>query len=261
MIAARPKVGKSSLVAQIADFAASQVPTAIMSLEMTKNELIKLLLYQHASVDGNLEQTGKLTKYDIESIRNASLILKTKKLYIDDKARTMGAILQSVRRAKKDFLNKCAGELRVLIVDYIQFIRGDNRIKGRNYQLEDISRSLKEIAKELNLCVICLAQIGRGAEDNRDMRPMPSDLKDCAMESDVDALMLMYRDAYYKGNNDKNSVIHFVGNKKVLGNLVELNCFLNRHGPTGIIKLDFIPAYRKYIPWGAQLDLSGGDPF
>lgn len=247
ILGARPKMGKTSLFCQIAETAANQKPTIIFSLEMSKEELIKLLIYQNSKIDSMLEQNGELTQTQFKTMQEAAEAMKHKNLYIDDKSRDVQQIRTSIKRIQKDLDRKNKGKLGLIVIDYVQMIHGDKKL-SRNYQLEEISRGIKEIAKDNQLCVLTLSQLSREVDSRKDNRPIPSDLRDSgSFEQDCDALMLMYRDAYYKGQTSSNTKEYRFGKEKVIADIVDINMFLNRHGKADIFKLHFLAPYRKFI--------------
>lgn len=251
ILGARPKMGKTSLFCQIADFASENIPVVIFSLEMTRKELIKLLIYQNSKIDSTLESSGKLYPKDFEVLSLSCRELYDRLLFIDDRSRTVPQILASLKRIQKDFDKRNKGRIGLVVIDYVQLINGNPKL-SRNYQLEEISRSLKELAKDYNLTVLALSQLSREVESRKDCRPLPSDLKDSgSFEQDCDGLMLMYRDAYYNkrvySGEKANAKVYKYFNADVSADIVDINFFLNRHGPTGILKLDFLPSFRKFI--------------
>ncbi len=247
ILGARPKMGKTSLFCQIAETAANQKPAAIFSLEMTKEELMKLLIYQNSKIDSMLEQNGQLTQSQFKTMQEAAETMKYKNLYIDDKSRDMQQIRASIKRIQKDLAHKNKGKLGLIVIDYLQLIHGDKRL-SRNYQLEEISRGIKELAKDYELCVLALSQLSREVDNRKDNKPLPSDLRDSgSFEQDCDGLMLMYRDAYYKGQTGNNTQEYTFGKEKVLADIVDINMFLNRHDKADRFKLHFLAPYRKFI--------------
>lgn len=246
ILGARPKMGKTSLFCQVADKAADKVPTIIFSLEMTKEELMNLLIYQNSKIDSMLEQTGKLTAKEYVDMKKSIQDLYKKPLYIDDKSRTIFEIRQAMKKIQKIFRKNGKGQIGLIVVDYVQMIHGDKKL-SRNYQLEEISRGLKEIAKDYGVCVLAISQLSREVESRKDKRPIPSDLRDSgSFEQDCDGLMLMYRDRYYHAESEKNTVIYKYYKQNVKADIVDINFFLNRHGASGIVKLDFITSFRRF---------------
>jgi replicative DNA helicase len=247
ILGARPKMGKTSLFCQIAEIAANQKPTIIFSLEMSKKELMKMLIYQNSKIDSMLEQNGELTQKEFNSMRNACDTMKNKDLYIDDRCLNMQQIKTSLKNIQKDLYKRGKGKVGLIVIDYVQMIHGDNKL-SRNYQLEEISRGLKEIAKQNELCVLALSQLSRAVDDRTDRKPIPSDLRDSgSFEQDCDGLMLMYRDCYYKGQTADNTHPYTLGTEKVLADIVDINMFLNRHGKADRFQLHFLTPYRKFV--------------
>lgn len=247
ILGARPKTGKTSLFVQVAETAANQKPTIIFSLEMSKEELIKLLIYQNSKIDSMFEQNGELTQSQFRTMQEAAEAMKHKNLYIDDTSRDIQQIKSTIKRIQKELDKKNKGKLGLIVIDYVQMIHGDKKL-SRNYQLEEISRGIKEIAKDNQLCVLALSQLSREVGSRKDNRPIPSDLRDSgSFEQDCDGLMLMYRDAYYNGQNGSNTQEYKFGKDKVLADIVDINMFLNRHGKADKFKLHFLAPYRKFV--------------
>lgn len=247
ILGARPKMGKTSLFCQIAETAANQKPAIIFSLEMSKEELIKLLIYQNSKIDSMLEQNGELTQSQFHTMQQAAEAIKRKTLYIDDKSRDMQQIKSTIKRVQKDLDRKGKGRLGLIVIDYVQMIHGDKKL-SRNYQLEEISREIKEIAKDYKICVLALSQLSREVDSRNDHKPLPSDLRDSgSFEQDCDGLMLMYRDAYYKGQTENNTQEYIFGKDKIRADIVDINMFLNRHGKADKFKVHFLTPYRKFV--------------
>lgn len=247
ILGARPKMGKTSFVCQLADMASEEFPVVMFSLEMAKEEIVKLLMYQNARIDSMAEQTGRLTEDDWFCLFEATRILCGRNLYIDDKSRTLQQIKISLNRIQKFFEKNGKGKIGMVVVDYLQLLHGDER-KNRNYQLEEISRGLNDIKKEYDCTVLLISQLSRKVEDRQDCRPLPSDLRDTgAGEQDCDGLFLMYRDAYYNGRNPQNTREYYFGGKSVIADVVDVNMYLNRYGPTGLMQFDMIMPYRLFM--------------
>ena len=260
VLGARPKMGKTSLFCQLAEKAAEVVPTVIFSLEMNKEDIMKMLIYQNSKIDGMLEQTGQLTAKNFTKIEEAVKELYERPLFIDDTSNTINEMRASLKKIQKIFHKKGKGNIGLIVVDYLQMMEGDDT-KQRNYQLEQISRGLKGIAKKYNACVLALSQLSRNVEGRQDRRPIPSDLRDSgSLEQDCDGLMLMYRDSYYNGQDDKNTTEYNFDGKEIKADIVEINFFLNRYGATGVLKFDFIKPFRRFFNHGENklLDLASG---
>jgi replicative DNA helicase len=259
ILGARPKMGKTSLFCQLADIAASKTPVVIFSLEMSKEELIKLLIYQNSKVDSMLEQSGKLTSKEFKEMQEAIKDLKQKPIYIDDKSRSMAQINASLKKAQKIFDKQGKGKIGLIVLDYVQMIHGDKRMQ-RNYQLEEISRGLKELAKDYNLCVLALSQLSREVEQRPNKKPIPSDLRDSgSFEQDCDGLMLMYRDSYYNKQSEENTVRYKYNQSNILVDIVDINFFLNRHGAAGKLQIDFATPFRVFFNHGNNEVLKPSD--
>ena len=159
----------------------------------------------------------------------------------------MQQIRTSIKQIQKDLDRKNKGKLGLIVIDYVQMIHGDKKL-SRNYQLEEISRGIKEIAKDNKMCVLALSQLSREVDNRSDHKPLPSDLRDSgSFEQDCDGLMLMYRDAYYKGQTDSNTRAYTFGKDKVLADIVDINMFLNRHGKADKFQIHFLTPYRKFV--------------
>jgi replicative DNA helicase len=254
-------MGKTSFFCQLADYASHSVPVVLFSLEMSKKDVVKMLIYQNSKVDSMKEQVGKLSNQDINDIDTVSIKLKNNKLFIDDRSKNITQMRTALKKAQKQFDNHNLGEIGLIVIDYVQLMHGDKKLQ-RNYQLEEISRGIKDIAKDFNACVLVLSQLSREVESRADKRPLPSDLKDSGtFEQDCDGLMLMYRDAYYNDRNYSNTSEYEYNSQPLVADIVDINFFLNRHGASDIIHLDMIPQYRLFIDKNNQnlfKQLSGG---
>jgi replicative DNA helicase len=247
LIGARPKIGKTSLFCQIAETAANQVPTVIFSLEMTKKELVKLLIYQNSTVDSMLEQNGQLTQLQFNKMENATSLIKNKQLYINDTVKTMPELKAELKNIQKDLDRRNKGKIGLVVIDFVQRLHGSKNL-NRNYQLEEISREIKDMTKDLNLCVLAVSSLSRAVDERDDKKPLPSDLRDSgSFEFDCDGLMLMYRDSYYKGQTPDNTHKYKMNDEEVLADVVDINMFLNRHGKADKFQLHFLTPYRKFV--------------
>jgi replicative DNA helicase len=247
VLGARPKMGKTSFFCQLADKASESFPVLIFSMEMSKNSIVKLLLFQRAKVDSMDEQHGRLKSEDFEILSQVYSDMYSNILFIDDKSRTITEMKASIRKVKKDLV-KMGKEpwIGLIVVDYLQLMKGDNRLT-RNYQLEEISRELMAIKKAEDTTILSISQMDRSVDERRDPRPLPGDLKDTgAFEQDCDGVMLMYRDAYYHGRNNKNSKTHLINGNEVVADAVEINMYLNRFGPAGVMKYEMFTSYRLF---------------
>lgn len=232
ILAARPAMGKTAFALNIATNAAkSNVPVLLFSLEMSKEQLVNRILCSEAMVDSNKLKTGKIEENDWVKIVDALGPLSESEMYIDD---TAGISITEIRaKARKLKLEKNIG---LIIIDYLQLIQGSgNRKNGsREQEISEISRSLKILAKELNIPVIALSQLSRASEQRSDHRPMLSDLRESgSIEQDADIVMFLYRDDYY---NDESE------NK----NISEIIIAKNRSGSIGTAELLWMSTYTKF---------------
>jgi replicative DNA helicase len=233
IVAARPSMGKTSLVLNIAQYVATQPEHAVgfFSLEMSKESLFLRLLTAEAQVDGHRLLSGAIGGKDYGRISHALETLSAMKLFIDDSANI--GVLEM--RAKSRRLQAEHG-LSLLVVDYIQLMSGRGRFENRTLELASISRSLKGLAKELNVPIVVLSQLSRAPEARSDHRPQLSDLRESgALEQDADVVVLIYRDDVY--NKDPNSPD---------AGTAELILAKQRNGPTGIVRLAFLREQTRF---------------
>jgi replicative DNA helicase len=233
IVAARPSMGKTSLVLNIAQYVATQPEHAVgfFSLEMSKESLFLRLLTAEAQVDGHRLLSGAIGGKDYGRISHALETLSSMKLFIDDTANV--GVLEM--RAKARRLQAEHG-LSLLIVDYIQLMSGRGRFENRTLELASISRSLKGLAKELSVPIVVLSQLSRAPESRSDHRPQLSDLRESgALEQDADVVVLIYRDDVY--NKDPNSPD---------AGTAELILAKQRNGPTGIVRLAFLREQTRF---------------
>ncbi len=233
LVAARPAMGKSAFALNIATHAAvrAKVPVAIFSLEMSKEQLVNRILCSEAMVDSNKIRTGKLDEEDWETLAKAIGPLSEAEIYIDD---TPGISVTEIRaKCRKLKLEKNIG---MVVIDYLQLIQGTNKRNGsREQEISEISRSLKILAKELNVPVIALSQLSRAVEQRQDHKPMLSDLRESgAIEQDADIVMFLYRDDYYNDDSKKK-------------NIAEVIIAKHRGGSTGSIDLGWFGTYTKFV--------------
>jgi len=233
IVAARPSMGKTSLVLNIAQYVAMQPDFVVgfFSLEMSKESLFLRLLTSEAQVDGHRLMSGAIGGKDYGRISHALETLSAMKLHIDDTANI--GVLEM--RAKARRLQKEHG-LNLLIIDYIQLMSARGRFENRTLELASISRSLKGLAKELNIPIVVLSQLSRAPESRSDHRPQLSDLRESgALEQDADVVILIYRDDVY--NRDPNSPD---------AGTAELILAKQRNGPTGVVKLAFLREQTRF---------------
>ena len=231
LIAARPSMGKTAFVLNIAEYAAlkSNVTTCIFSLEMSQDQLVKRILAMNSRVDSQAIRTGALSGEDWESLMESARIIGNSNLVIDDTS----AISVSELRSKCRKL-KLEKNLGLVIIDYLQLMTGSKKSESRQQEISEISRSLKSLAREINVPVIALSQLSRAVEQRPDKRPMLSDLRESgAIEQDADVVMFLYRDDYYNRDTEEPGVSEIIIGKQ-------------RNGPVGTIKLAWQAQYTKF---------------
>ena len=234
LIAARPAMGKTAFALNIATNAAvkSKVPVAVFSLEMSKEQLVNRILCSESMVDSNKVRTGKLEEDDWTKLAGSIGPLSEANIYIDD---TPGISITEIRaKCRKLKLEKDIG---LVVIDYLQLIQGSNnkRNGSREQEISEISRSLKILAKELDVPVIALSQLSRAAEQRPDHRPMLSDLRESgAIEQDADIVMFLYRDDYYNQDSEKKDIAEVIIAK-------------HRGGSTGTVELLWLGSYTKFV--------------
>ena len=210
LIAARPAMGKSAFALNLATNAAvkSNVPVAIFSLEMSKEQMVNRILCSEAMVDSNKVRTGKIDDEDWMKLAGALGPLSESGIYIDD---TPGISVMEIRaKCRKLKLEKNIG---LVVIDYLQLVQASNSKRGgsREQEISEISRSLKILAKEINVPVIALSQLSRAPEQRPDHRPMLSDLRESgAIEQDADIVMFLYRDDYYNEDSEKKNIAEVI---------------------------------------------------
>ena len=233
LIAARPAMGKTAFALNLAQNAAvhSHVPVAVFSLEMSKDQLVNRILCSEAMVDSNRMKTGKLEDNDWQKVAKALAPLSEAPIYIDD---TPGVSITEIRAKCRRL--KLEHNLGLIVIDYLQLMQGSGKKGGENRQQEisEISRSLKILAKEINVPVICLSQLSRAPETRTDHRPILSDLRESgAIEQDADIVMFLYRDDYYNPETEKK-------------NIAEVIIAKHRNGSTGTVELVWLGQYTKF---------------
>ena len=231
LIAARPAMGKTSFVLNVAQHAAihSQVPVAIFSLEMSKEQLVNRMLCCEAMVDAQKMRTGQLDDSDWQKIAKALGPISEAPIYIDD---TPGVTATEIRAKCRRL--KMEKNLGLVIIDYLQLMQGRGKNDNRQQEISEISRSLKILAKEINVPVLTLSQLSRAPELRADHRPILSDLRESgAIEQDADIVMFLYRDDYYNPETEKKNVAEVIIAK-------------HRNGSTGTIDLAWLGQYTKF---------------
>ena len=232
LVAARPAMGKSAFALNIATNAAvrAKVPVAIFSLEMSKEQMTSRILCSEAMVDSNKVRTGKIDDEEWSKLAAASGELSEANIYIDD---TPGISIMEIRaKCRKMKIEKNIG---LVVIDYLQLVQGSGKRGGsREQEIAEISRSLKILAKEINVPVIALSQLSRAPEQRPDHRPMLSDLRESgSIEQDADIVMFLYRDDYYNEDSEKK-------------NIAEVILAKHRAGSTGTVELLWLGNYTKF---------------
>ena len=242
ILAARPAMGKTAFALNIAQNVAlrANVPVAIFSLEMSKDQLVQRLLCSEAEVDTQRLKTGNMQAKDWEKLALAMSNFTESKstIYIDD---TAGCTITDIR-AKCRRLAMAEKNLGLFVIAYLQLIEGTGR-EDRMQQISSISRGLKILAKELNVPIIALSQLSRAVESRTDKRPMLSDLRESgSIEQDADIVMFIYRDEYYKNANDEEEEAEKAANKGE----AEIIIAKHRNGSVGTVKLLFQGSITKF---------------
>jgi replicative DNA helicase len=233
IVAGRPSMGKTALCLNLAQYAAieKRIPVAIFSLEMSKEQLVIRMLCSEARVEGTRLRTGFLTESDWPKLTLAAGNLSDAPIFIDDSA----AISVLELRAKSRRLKGDYG-LGMLIIDYLQLMKGRTRVESRQQEISEISRSLKALAKELNIPVIAVSQLSRKTEERQGMRPQLSDLRESgAIEQDADLILFLYRDEVYNRSEDnpnKGKAEVIIGKQ--------------RNGPIGKIEMAFLDKFTTF---------------
>ncbi len=232
LIAARPSMGKTAFVLNVADHVAVRkgIPCMIFSLEMSKEQLVNRMLSMESNVDSQKLRTGTLTDSDWDAVVEGVGVIGGSKLLIDDTPGISITELRSkCRKAKLEF------GIGMVIIDYLQLMTGSGRSSdNRQQEISEISRSLKALARELQAPVVALSQLSRACETRADHRPMLSDLRESgAIEQDADVVMFLYRDDYYNKDSEMKDTAEVIIAKQ-------------RNGPIGTINLVWLPQYTKF---------------
>jgi replicative DNA helicase len=232
LIAARPSMGKTAFVLNIAQYMAfhRDETVAIFSLEMSKEQLVNRLLAMESHVDSQHIRTGNMSDMDWEKLIESADLIGGSNLIIDD---TPGISIQELRSKCRKY--KMEHNLKIIMIDYLQLMSGNGRASdSRQQEISDISRSLKALARELNVPVVALSQLSRAVEQRPDHRPMLSDLRESgAIEQDADMVMFIYRDDYYNKDTEKKGVAEIIIAKQ-------------RNGPIGTVELLWMPEFTKF---------------
>ena len=232
LVAARPSMGKTAFVLNIAQYMAfrNDVTAAIFSLEMSNEQLVNRLLALESKVDSQNIRTGNLEDEEWAKLIEGANIIGNSHLIIDDKP---GISISELRSKCRKY--KMEHNLGIIFIDYLQLMTGSGRSESRQQEISEISRSLKALARELNVPVVALSQLSRAVEQRPDHRPMLSDLRESgAIEQDADVVMFIYRDDYYNKDSENK-------------NIAEIIIAKQRNGPIGTVNLVWMPNYTKFV--------------
>lgn len=240
IVAARPSVGKTAFALNIAQNVATKTDenVAIFSLEMGASQLVMRMICAEGNIDAQRLRTGSLIEEDWTKLTMAMGSLSKAGIYIDD---TPGIKVNDIR-AKCRRLKQEKG-VGMILIDYLQLIRGDGRSgENRQQEVSEISRSLKALARELEVPVIALSQLSRGVESRQDKRPMMSDIRESgSIEQDADIVAFLYRDDYYDKESESKDIIEIIIAKQ-------------RNGPVGTVELAFVKEYNKFVNLERRFD-------
>lgn len=231
LIAARPSMGKTAFETNLAQYMAvkNNKTVALFSLEMSKEQMMNRLLSLESNVDAQKLRTGQLNDREWERLIEGAGTIGRSKLIIDD---TPGISISELRSKCRKY--KLEHDLSIVMIDYLQLMSGSGRSESRQQEVSDISRSLKALARELNVPVIALSQLSRAVEQRPDHRPMLSDLRESgAIEQDADVVMFLYRDDYYNHDSPEKGILEVIIAKQ-------------RNGPIGTVKLAWLPEFTKF---------------
>lgn len=239
LIAARPSMGKTAFVLNIAQYVAfkKEKGVAVFSLEMSKEQLVNRLFSLESQVDSQAIRTGNLKDSDWEKLIEGAGIIGKSKLIIDD---TPGISVSELRSKCRKY--KLEHDIQLIIIDYLQLMTGSvgKRPESRQQEISEISRSLKALARELNVPVVALSQLSRAVESRPDKRPMLSDLRESgAIEQDADVVMFIYRDEYYNKDSEYKKQAEIIIAKQ-------------RNGPVGTVNLAWLADYTKFANLSRQ---------
>jgi replicative DNA helicase len=233
IVAGRPSMGKTAFCLNVAQYAAieKKIPVAVFSLEMSKEQLVIRMLCSEAQVEGTRLRTGYLTESDWPRLTLAAGNLSDAPIYIDDSA----ALSVLELRAKARRLDAEYG-LGMIIIDYLQLMKGRSRVENRQQEISEISRSLKALAKEVNVPVVAVSQLSRRTEERQGMRPQLTDLRESgAIEQDADLILFIYRDEVYNRAEDNPN-----------RGKAEIIIGKQRNGPTGKIDLAYLDKFTTF---------------
>ncbi|MFH1360004.1 MAG: replicative DNA helicase [Candidatus Omnitrophota bacterium] len=231
IIAGRPSMGKSAMALSIAEHAAieKKISVGYFSLEMSKEQLVQRMLCAHAKVDAHRVRSGFLSPSDWPHLTAAAGKLSTAPIFIDDTPAISALELRAkARRLKSNY------DIQLIVLDYLQLMRGSARSESRQQEISEISRSLKALARELDVPLIGISQLSRAVESRQDHRPQLSDLRESgAIEQDADLVVLLMREEYYMPTEENRGLADVIIAKQ-------------RNGPVGTVKLSFIKEYMRF---------------
>jgi replicative DNA helicase len=233
IVAGRPSMGKTAIALQIARNIAGvhQLPVAIFSLEMSKEQLVMRLLASEARIESSRLRSGRVSQNEWEPLGHGMSTLSQLPIFIDD---TPNPTMTEIRSKARQLQAEQAGGLGMILLDYLQLMGGDGN-NERVQELSKITRSLKALARELNVPIIALSQLSRGVESRTNKRPLMSDLRESgSIEQDADLVVLLYRDEYYHPDTPDRGICEVIISK-------------HRNGPVGTIKLLFEPQFTKFM--------------
>lgn len=232
VVAGRPSMGKTALAISIARSIAGQyeLPVVVFSLEMSREQLVQRMLASEAGIESNYLRAGRIAQNQWEALNNALGILSGVPIFIDD---TASMNVMQMRSQTRRLQAEHGGKLGLILIDYLQLMEGngsDNRVQ----EISKITRSLKGLARELNVPVIALSQLSRSVEARTNKRPMMSDLRESgSIEQDADVVIMLYRDEYYNPDTPDRGI-------------AEICITKHRNGPTGVVKLLFDPQFTRF---------------
>ncbi len=232
IVAARPSVGKTAFALNLAQNVSTRFakPVAIFSLEMSAVQLVQRMLSAEGNLDGHKIRTGLLDEEDWQRLTMATATLAEAEIFIDD---TPGISVQEIRVRLRRL--KMEHDLSLVVIDYLQLIQGRGRSDNRQQEISEISRQLKNIARELRVPIIALSQLSRAVEQRQDKRPMLSDIRESgSIEQDADIVAFLYRDDYYNPETEKQNIIEVIIAK-------------HRNGPVGKVELVFLKNFNKFV--------------
>lgn len=248
IIAARPSVGKTAFCLNIAESVSrqDQYAVGIFSLEMNRKQLLKRMLSSNGRINSQSIRTGRINGEEWTKLSYAVGDIGKLNLRIyDSPSVRVNEIWSKVRKMKRDF----EGKEILIIIDYLQLISGSEKHRGnRTQEISEISRMLKHMARELDVCVIALSQLSRAVEQRQDKRPMLSDIRESGqIEQDADVIGFLYRDDYYDKDSENKNIIEIIIGKQ-------------RNGPTGTVQLAFIKEYNLFVNLERRYDSEGALP-